>query len=78
MPPALSSSALFPLTLAAAGLPALAQSTAAAADAASGAAVQSLPAITISARADAPTEGTDAYAARSASTATKHEPPAPG
>jgi outer membrane receptor for ferric coprogen and ferric-rhodotorulic acid len=71
VPPALSSSALFPLTLAAAALPALAQSTAAAADAASGAAVQSLPAITISARADAPTEGTDAYAARSASTATK-------
>jgi outer membrane receptor for ferric coprogen and ferric-rhodotorulic acid len=72
--PALPSSALFSLTLVAAALPAHAQITAAAAatsDASAGAAVQSLPAITISARADAATEGTDAYAARSASTATK-------
>jgi outer-membrane receptor for ferric coprogen and ferric-rhodotorulic acid len=67
--PALPSSALFTLTLAAA-LPTHAQSTSAAADAA-GAAIQSLPAITISARAEAGTEGTDAYTVRSASTATK-------
>jgi outer membrane receptor for ferric coprogen and ferric-rhodotorulic acid len=67
--PALPSCALF--SLVAAALPAQAQSTAAAADASSGTAVQSLPAITISARADATTEGTEAYAARSASTATK-------
>jgi len=68
--PALPSSALFSLTLVAAALPAHAQTAAAAAEAPAGA-VQSLPAITISARPDANTEGTDAYGVRSASTATK-------
>ena len=76
MPPALPSSALFSLgslALVAAALPALAQSTTATADASSAAAVQSLPAITISAKADGATEGTTSYAARSASTATRME-----
>ncbi|MGM9490547.1 TonB-dependent siderophore receptor [Ideonella sp. YS5] len=69
MPPALSSSALLSLALAAT-LPAHGQAQAGP-DGASSGAVQPLPAITVSARADAATEGTDAFAVRSTSTATR-------
>jgi len=69
VPPALPSSALFSLALAAT-LPAHGQAPAGPAEASSDP-NQRLPTITISGRADEATEGTDAYAARSTSTATR-------